>query len=262
MTSVASPQIEATSVPAATRPWLLASALAIAGSMLAFVVLHLVSPRDPVQDAVSLYAFTEQVPGLLAISMVLLAVGSATTLGALAAARVPLDRTTWFLFVLWCGGLVVAAAFPVSHGESPDLLSGEIHQYACVVAFLSIPAIAFALLGRTRGIVALAHNRAIVARWTRYSAASLALFGASYLLAKCPDVPVISELSTILPVGLTQRVALIVDFGLLCAILLLARAACAPAGTINSHPAHELQDAGTTYGTRSDVVEAHARAAA
>jgi hypothetical protein len=224
---MAPPQIEETSLAARTRPWLALSAAAIAWGMFTFVVLHLVSSRNPVLDAVSLYAFTDQAPGFLAISMSLVAIGSATTLGALTAAKVPVSPTTKVLFGLWSGGLTLAAAFPVSYGQFSSEVSGEIHQYSCVVAFLSIPAIGFTLLDRVRGIDALARNHAVVARWTRYSTAGLTLFGASYVLAKFPDVPVISQLSTILPVGLTQRVTLIVDIGLIFAILLLARAASA-----------------------------------
>lgn len=215
-----------TSVAARTRPWLLLSAVAIFWGMLTFVILHLVSSRNPLLDAVSFYAFTDKAPGFLAISMVLVAIGSVTTLGTLSAAGVPLSRTTKVLFGLWSGGLVLAAVFPVSYGEISHHVSGQIHQYACVVAFLSIPALGFSLLERVRATAALSRGRALVARWTRYSTASLVLFGLSYLLAKYPDVPVLSQLSSILPVGLTQRVTLIVDIGLLCSILLLGRAAC------------------------------------
>jgi hypothetical protein len=226
------PLTAATSPADRTRPWLVASVLAIGWSMLAFVILHLVSSRNPVLDAISSYAFTDQAPGLLAISILSVAIGSVTTLGALAAARVPLSRTIRVLFGSWSGGLTLAAAFPASYAEFPNPVSGEIHQYSCLIAFLSMPAVGFSLLERLRAVPGIARNRAIVSRWTRYSTVSLALFGISYLLAKYPDTPVLSDLSTILPVGLTQRVTLIVDVGLLCSILLLARAASTSARKI------------------------------
>ncbi|ONI75216.1 hypothetical protein ALI144C_41505 [Actinosynnema sp. ALI-1.44] len=217
--------VPTTAVSARTQPWLVMSAAAISWGVLAFVVLHLVSGRNPFQDAVSFYAFTDQAPGLLSVSILLVAIGSATTLAALNSAGIPLSRTTRVLFGCWSGGLALAAAFPVAYGELSSALSGEIHQYACVAAFLSIPVLGFSLLKRTRGIPGLTRNHAALTRWTRYSVAGLALFGLSYLIAK---VPAFSELSTILPVGLTQRITLTVDIGLLYSTLHLARRASTP----------------------------------
>lgn len=214
---------------ARTRPWLIASAVAISWSMLTMVLLHLVSSRNPVLDTLSSYAVSDQAPGLLATGMVSVAVGSLAILGALGAARVPLTPTIRILFGSWSGGLTLAAAFPASYAELPNPVSGEIHQYSCLIAFLSVPAIGFSLLDRLRAAPDLARNRATLSRWTRYSVASLLLFGASYILAKYADLPVLAQLSAILPVGLTQRVALIVDLGLLCSVLLVAaRAAATP----------------------------------
>jgi hypothetical protein len=225
MKSGSAPHAEATSPAARTRPWLIASVVAISWGMLTIVVLHLVSSHNPVLDAISSYAFSDQAPGLLAVSILSVAIGSVTTLGALSAARVPLSRTIRVLFVSWSGGLTLAAAFPASYAEFPNPVSGEIHQYSCLIAFLSVPAAGFSLLDRLRTVPSLSRNRDILARWTRYSTASLVLFGISYLLAKFPDVPVLSQLSVVLPVGLTQRATLIVDIGLICSMLLLARAA-------------------------------------
>lgn len=207
------------------QPWLIVSAAAISWGAFAFVVVHLVSGRNPLLDAVSLYAFTDQAPGLLAASMLLVATGSLATLGALTTAGVPLSRTTKVLFGLWSAGLALAAVFPVSDPRFSSVVSGEIHQYACVAAFLSVPALGCSLVNRTWGIPALEHHRDGLSRWTRYSIASLVLFGLSYVMAKFPGVRLLSELSTILPVGLTQRITLVVDFGLLCSILRLARGA-------------------------------------
>ncbi|CAM3582441.1 DUF998 domain-containing protein [Kibdelosporangium persicum] len=223
MTIVSPPRGDA----ARTQPWLIVSAGAICWGALAFVVLHLVSGRDPLRDAVSLYAFTDQAPGLLAVSILWVAFGSVTTVGALAAAGVPLSRTTKVLFGLWSGGLALAAVFPVSYGQLSSLVSGEIHQYACVAAFLSVPAIGLSLAAGTRGIPALARDRATVLRWTRYSMAGLVLFAVSYLLDKSAGVP----LGTILPVGLTQRITLVIDIGLLCAVIRLAYGASASSRT-------------------------------
>lgn len=81
----------------------------------------------------------------------LLSIGSLTALGALAAAGIPLSRTTKLLFVLWSLGLAAAAIFPASYPEFPDPVSGEIHLYACLIAFLSLPAAGFTLRDNLRG---------------------------------------------------------------------------------------------------------------
>lgn len=207
---------------ARTRPWLIISAAALSWGMFTILVLHVISSRNPVLDTLSSYAFTNRGTGMLATSILLVAVGSLAILAALHTARLPIGRTTRILFGTWSGGLTLAAAFPASYAEYPDPISGEIHQYSCLIAFLSLPALGFSLLDRLRTIPALTRNRATLTRWTRYSTATLVLFGLSYLLAKYPATPVLAELGTLLPVGVTQRLALIVDIGLLCAILSLA----------------------------------------
>jgi hypothetical protein len=207
---------------ARTRPWLAVSAAALCWGMFTILVMHVANARNPVLDTLSSYAITDRGAGMLTTSILSVAVGSLAVLGALNAARVPIGATTRILFGIWAGGLMLAAAFPASYAELPDPVSGEIHQYSCLIAFLSLPGIGFSLLDRVRAIPALARSRATVARWTRYSVATLVLFGISYLLAKYPDTPVVAELGTLLPVGVTQRIALIVDVGLLCSVLALA----------------------------------------
>jgi hypothetical protein len=190
---------------AKTTPWLLASAMAIGWGMCTIAVLHIISSRNPALDTLSSYAFTDRGSGMLETSMLSLAIGSLLVLGALTAAKVTITRTTRALFCTWSGGLTMAAAFPASYEKFPNPVSGEIHQYSCLVAFLSLPAIGFSLLRRLR-------EHPTLARWTWLSVASLALFGVSYLLAPTP----------VLPVGVAQRIALIADLVLLCSLLALA----------------------------------------
>jgi hypothetical protein len=215
---------------ARTRPWLAVAAAAICWGLVTIVLMHLVNARNPVLDTLSSYAITDRGGDMLATGILSVAVGSLAVLGALTAARVPTGATTRVLFGTWSGGLMLAAAFPASYAELPDPVSGEIHQYSCLVAFLSVPAIGLTLLDRLRTIPALAGSRATVARWTRYSLAGLALFGISYALAKYPDTPVLAELGALLPVGLTQRITLIVHIGLLGSLLALAARAVSGRG--------------------------------
>lgn len=225
---------EVTSAVARTRPWLIASAAAICWGVFTIAVLHVISSRNPALDTLSSYAFTDRGTGMLATSMLLLAIGSLTVLGALTAARVPIGHTARILFCTWSGGLVLAAAFPASYVEFPDPVSGEIHQYSCLIAFLSVPGIGFALLDRLRSVPALARDRAMLSRWTLLSVGSLIPFGVSYVLAQFPDTPVLAELAAVLPVGITQRLALMVDVVLLSSLLVLAARAAALAPATSS----------------------------
>lgn len=194
------------STVARARPWLFVAAAAICWCVVTITVLHLVSSHDPVLDTLSSYAFTDRGDGLLALGILALAVGSLAVLGALVAARVPVDRMTTGLFGTLSGGLTLAAIFPASYAEFPNQVSGQIHQYSCLTAFLSLPAIGFSLIRR----LGPSPDRARLRRWSSLSVASLVVFGASYVLR---DLHL---------VGVTQRLMLATDLFLLCSLLALA----------------------------------------
>jgi hypothetical protein len=201
---------------ARTKPWLIAAAVAIGWAILTMTVLHLISSHNPALDTLSSYAYTDRGGGMFEASVLSFAVGSFCLLGALYASGITVSRTTATLFSTWSLGLATAAVFPASYASNPHPVSGEIHQYSCLVAFLSVPGIGFSLLDKITA------DRAMVARLTRYSLGGLLLFGASYLLSDFPGTPVASQLSAALPVGVTQRLALAVDLALLFGLMLLA----------------------------------------
>jgi hypothetical protein len=190
-----------------TKPWLIAATAAIAWAAFTMTVLHLISNHNPVTDTLSSYAFTDRGTGMLAASMLALAAGSLAVLGALHTAEIAVSGTTRLLFGTWCAGLAAAALFPASYASHPNPVSGEIHQYSCLIAFLSLPALGFSLLDRISELP----GSALVARLTVAATAALLLFGVSYALP------------WLLPVGLTQRVTLIIDVALLCSVVALVR---------------------------------------
>lgn len=198
------------STVAKARPWLLIAAAAIGWCVVSIVVLHVVSSHNPVLDTLSCYAFTDRGQGLLAIGILALAVGSLAILAALLAARVPVSHPTKTLFGTLSGGLTLAAVFPASYAEFPNPVSGEIHQYSCLAAFLSAPAIGLSMVRRLATSPELAACRASIKRWTTVSGVSFLVFGASY---------VFRELHT---VGVAQRLMLGVDLLLVCSLLALA----------------------------------------
>jgi Protein of unknown function (DUF998) len=192
------------------RPWLIAASAAIGWGTLTIVILHLISSHNPLLDSLSSYAFTDRGTGMLAASILSLAVGSLAVQGALHTAGIPLSRTTRILFGTWTLGLVVAALFPASYAEHFNPLRGEIHQYSCTIAFLSMPALGFSLLRSLPG------NRTLE-RLTVAATGCLLLFGVSYAF---PTLPLF---------GIIQRGALGIDVALLCSLLLAAKNSCVPA---------------------------------
>jgi hypothetical protein len=190
--------------------------------VLTILVLHLISSHNPALDTLSSYAFTDRGAGMLAMSILSLSIGSLTVLGALRVAGVPLGGTTTALFCTWSGGLALAATFPASYEKFPNPVSGAIHQYSCLAAFLSAPGIAWSLLRRREAQPVLAGFRAALRRWSRWSVGSLVVFGISYVINGFPHAPVSRELYVLLPVGVTQRITLSVDLALLAILLVLA----------------------------------------
>ncbi|OLZ47717.1 hypothetical protein BS329_28005 [Amycolatopsis coloradensis] len=203
------------------RPWLIASAVAIGWAVFTMVVLHLISSRDPVFDTLSSYAYVDRGTGMLGASVLSLSIGSLTALGALAAAGFRPSRTTKLLFVLWSLGLAAAAIFPASYPEFPDPVSGEIHLYACLVAFLSLPAAGFTLRDNLRGTPAARQ----IGRLAWGSAAGLIVFGLSFIFVRLSDIPFFMTLTDIAPVGVAQRLSLVAHVILIGGMLKVASAA-------------------------------------
>lgn len=203
-----------------SRPWRLVAAAAIGWGLFTVTVLHLISSHDPVYDTLSSYAFTDRGTGMLAASILSLAVGSLAVLGALHAAGVPLSRTARLLLTLWSLGLATAATFPASYPENPDPASGQIHLYSCLVAFLSLPGAAIALRDSLRD----RPERVWVVRSIRLTAAAFILFAISFIFVRLDEAGVkpFHTLADFVPVGVTQRLMLVADIVVLFVLLRVA----------------------------------------
>ncbi len=203
-----------------TRPWRLVALGALGWGLFTAVVLHVISSHDPVYDTLSSYTVTDRGEGMLAASVLSLAVGSLAVLGALQVAGVPLSRTTRALLALWALGLAAAAVFPASYPVAPDPVSGEIHLYACLVAFCSLPGAAISLLEPLRD----RPERATLVRAIRLTAAAFALFAASFVFVRLSEAGIepFPEISDAFPIGVMQRLLLLADIALLCTLLWLA----------------------------------------
>jgi hypothetical protein len=128
----------------------------LAGVLLALVVIgamHLVGPWsrvDPVRRTISEYAL---LPGgwLFDVAVVGLALGSAGVIAALVAARLtPARSLPVVLLGAWCAGLLLVVAFEKTNWSIGPSVSGYIHRYASLVAFIALPLGALLLARRHR----------------------------------------------------------------------------------------------------------------
>jgi hypothetical protein len=203
------------------RGWTLIAALALASAVAMLTVLHLLAPFDPLSDPLSRYAFADPVGGMLVASLLALALGVIAVRRALATGLTLGPFTSW-LTGATAAGLVGAALFPASFPGHIDPVSGRIHQYASVVGFLCLPAIGVSVLCGLNAVPALARARAVLVRLLATAAVALVLFGLSYLTDLLPPGPARWALDMVPPVGITQRVVLLADLGVLLALLVLA----------------------------------------
>ncbi|MDF2706122.1 MAG: hypothetical protein K0R62_1774 [Nonomuraea muscovyensis] len=180
----------------------LAANAAGAGAMLA---LHARAGLDPMYDVISTYAFHPD-GWLLPTSLTLFAVGGVLTAEALR--RAGAGRWVVALLVAWSVSMFLIGAFPTDRPGVPLSLSGGIHRYAAFAAFLAMPA-AGMLLARTR---------------TRYAKAVRVLSGialGALVLVVTPYVVRMVGIPLVdgdIPAGLTQRVVVITEIGVLAIV--------------------------------------------
>ncbi|MFI7418719.1 DUF998 domain-containing protein [Nonomuraea sp. NPDC049684] len=170
-----------------------------AGAML---TLHAEAGLDPLHSVISEYAF--QASGwLLPASLTLFAVGSALIAEALR--RSGANRWVVALLVAWGASMFLIGAFPTDRPGVPLSLSGGIHRYAAFAAFLVMPAAGF-LLAKAQ---------------IRYARAMRVLSGVALGALLLVVVPYVVRMFGIplsnddIPAGLTQRVVVVTEIGVL-----------------------------------------------
>jgi hypothetical protein len=128
--------------------------VASVGAVAILGVMHLVGPSsavDPVRRTISEYAL---VPGgwLFDVAVVVLALGSAAVLGALVATGLTRARSAPSVLVgVWCAGLLLVVAFEKTNWSIGPSVSGYIHRYASLAAFVALPVGALLLARHWRG---------------------------------------------------------------------------------------------------------------
>ncbi|WP_298176727.1 DUF998 domain-containing protein [Saccharomonospora sp.] len=210
---------------ARVHTWTFAAAAALGWALFLLTILHLVSSFDPILDPVSRYAFTDAGQGMLEVSLLSFAVGVIAVRGALLSSGLRVSRTTTILIITTAAGLVAAALFPATYTSEIDPASGLIHQYASLLAFLSLPGVAVSMLDQIRDVDELQRTRRMLVCLVWIALGALALFGLSYLSDKVTFGFAPLSILLSLPVGLLQRVVFVLDFLMLAGLLVLANRA-------------------------------------
>jgi len=135
------------------RPVLAFGYLAVAGGLLLLGLLHPLAGDqvDPVRQTLSEYALGE-LGWMFDLAVGALSVGSALLLVALLTTRVlrwPSVGATGLL--IWVVALPVLVAFEKADWSVGPSLSGYVHRYACLAAFVALPAASMAIGRRCRG---------------------------------------------------------------------------------------------------------------
>ncbi|GAA3667133.1 hypothetical protein GCM10022224_034070 [Nonomuraea antimicrobica] len=168
----------------------------------AMLTLHAGSDLDPMHSVISEYVW-QSAGWLLPASLTLFAVGSALIAEALR--RAGMSRWIVALLVAWGASMFMIGAFPTDRPGVPLSLSGGIHRYAAFAAFLAMP-VAGLLLARAR---------------IRYARAVRVLSGVAVGALLLVVIPYVVRMFGIplsnddIPAGLTQRVVVVTELGVL-----------------------------------------------
>ncbi|MEV4565530.1 DUF998 domain-containing protein [Nonomuraea sp. NPDC049419] len=168
----------------------------------AMLTLHAASNLDPMHAVISEYVW-QSAGWLLPAALTLFAVGSALIAEALR--RAGANRWVVLLLLGWGASMFLVGAFPTDRPGLPLSMSGGIHRYAAFAAFVMMP-LAGLLLAKAR---------------VRYAKAlrvlSVVAVGALLLVV----VPYVVRMFGIplsnddIPAGLTQRVVVVTELGVL-----------------------------------------------
>lgn len=139
--------------PALDRRLAVTGVVAAVAATVVILAMHVVGPSaeiDPIRRTISEYALR---PGGWAFegAVAVLALGSAAVLAALVRTDLVRPRSTAAVLLgAWCVGLLLVVAFEKTNWSIGPSVSGYIHRYASLVAFVGLPAGALLLARRWR----------------------------------------------------------------------------------------------------------------
>ncbi|PZG53906.1 hypothetical protein C1I98_05305 [Spongiactinospora gelatinilytica] len=187
-----------------TKGLVVAGFAAVVTGAVAMLGLHLTAGLDPMHGLISEYAFAPA-GWLLGVSLTCFAAGAA--LFAMAMVRSAGSRRVALLVAAWGACMMLVGAFPTDRPGVPLSMSGGIHRYAALVAFLAMP-LAGLILAR------------LVTR-DRWATAMRVLCGIALVCLVAVVVPYALRFVGIpvsnddIPAGLTQRLVVVTELGVL-----------------------------------------------
>jgi hypothetical protein len=193
----------------------LAGAGALLLAAVAIVYLHLVAPASisPIRDTVSEYVYIPSAGVLFGVSAILTAFGSVGLMVGMRYSPLKPSRLTYALMGLWCAGLALLPTFPTDPTLADLTLTGTVHRYLSLVAFISLP---LAGIGVAAAFAAHEHLRRTAQR-LRIMCAAGSVSVVVLLLTHLPEIfP--GKFGTLAVGGLIERMLLVVDFGLLAVV--------------------------------------------
>ena len=149
-----------------------------------YLNIHFRGEVDPFSRAISYYVFYGDGRREFATSVIVLAVGTLTTLIGLRSAGLHLGVPATAFFAVWCTSLTLCAIFPTDGGKSISSTSGLIHQVAGASLFVSLPLAGLSLAKR----LAANASWARIARVVRRMAVIAMGLAAGYLATRLPDI--------------------------------------------------------------------------
>jgi hypothetical protein len=208
--------------------WATAAIVCLGVSVFVTLVLHVVlgAEVDPVRQVISDYALPGGAAGF-AVCVLTMAAGTGCLLVGMIRAGLPVTRPVVALVCCWCAGLTLCAFFPTTPTGAPLTFSAEIHRYAGLMLFISLPVAAGLFARRAANHPSLRSLADRMRRHTRWAWGSLAAFLVSQLpvlltSSQSVDGPLVQ--------GLTERLAFAVYLVLLgelaLAVLRSGRKSC------------------------------------
>ncbi|PRX51388.1 uncharacterized protein DUF998 [Prauserella shujinwangii] len=190
--------------------WATAALACFGMSVFTALVLHVVlgDEVNPVRQVVSDYGLHGAAG--FAFCVLMLAAGTGCLLLGMARAGLPVTRPVVILACCWCAGLALCAVLPVTPTGAPRTFSAEVHRFAGLLLFVSLPAAAGLIARHAEHHPAHRGLAGRLRRQTRWAWGALAAFLLSHVPVFLPssyDGPLVH--------GLTERLMFVVYLVLL-----------------------------------------------
>ena len=180
-------------------------------SVFTALVLHVAlgAQVDPVRQVISDYGLYGAAG--FAACVLTLAAGTGCLLAGMARAGLPVTRPVVALVCCWCAGLALCAFFPTTPTGAPWTFSAEVHRFAGLMLFVSLPAAAGLVAARAANHPS---HRGLAERMRRHTRGAWAAL-AAFLLSHVPVFLTSPPVDGPLVHGLTERLVFVVYLVLL-----------------------------------------------